>query len=80
MKKVGTVLRLIGGAPTENELNEVVSTFGEEGTLSFTEFLGIVEKHRSNHGFMGDELRFLLFYFQVEASESLIYFNTSTKI
>ena len=65
MKKVGTVLRLIGGAPTENELNEVVSTFGEEGTLSFTEFLGIVEKHRSNHGFMGDELRFLLFCFQV---------------
>ena len=61
MCKIGTVLRLIGGAPTEEELRGVVSTFGEEGTVNFTEFLDIVEKHRSCHGFMADELRFYFY-------------------
>ena len=55
---MGTVLRLIGGAPTEEELRGVVSTFGEEGFVNFQEFLDVVEKHRNSHGFMADELRF----------------------
>ena len=66
MIKVGTVLRLIGGVPTERGLKEVVSTFGEEGTVNFTEFLDIVKKHRSSHGFMADELRFSSNYFQIQ--------------
>ena len=51
-------MRLIGGAPTEDELRGVVSTFGEEGFVNFQEFLDVVEKHRNSHGFMADELRF----------------------
>ena len=63
---MGTVLRLIGGAPTEEELRGVVSTFGEEGFVNFQEFLDVVEKHRNSHGFMADELRFSDFLIKVK--------------
>lgn len=56
-KKIGTVLRLIGGVPTQGELDTIIATVGEEGTVNFQEFLDIVEKHRGSHGFMADELR-----------------------
>lgn len=56
------MLRLIGGVPTEEELKGVASTFGEEGTVNFAEFLDLVEKHRSQHGFMADELRSQIFF------------------
>lgn len=62
---MGTVLRLIGGAPTEEELRGVVSTFGEGGFVNFQEFLDVVEKHRNRHGFMADELRFSDLQFRV---------------
>ena len=53
--KIGTVLRLIGGVPTEEELQN----FGvqPQETVTFQEFLKLVEKHRANHGFMAEELR-----------------------
>ena len=72
-------MRLIGGVPTEEELQGVVATFGEEGKVSFAEFLDIVEKHRSRHGFMADELRFEYNLFNYLANGHMIQIWINTR-
>ena len=55
--KIGTVLRLIGGVPSEAELAKISLEWVGDSTVTFAQFLEIVQKHRAGHGFMAEELR-----------------------
>eukprot|EP00116_Pleurobrachia_bachei_P012170 sb/3472432/ len=65
-EKIATVLRLIGGAPTEDELAGISLHFPHDSYLCFEDFVELVENHRKSHGFMAEELREAFAVFDID--------------